>query len=173
MKKILYVACVISLAALFSACNKTREDIIYPVLPVAPAPVQTPAIESDIKVLSKINYGTAGMCNYTCKTALKIDGVNAIYSETTGPNSGDLKSCQKSFNDKDIDDIRKLLNTKKMELVPEVTGCPMCADSEESVELVADGKTYKFRFSYNQVPKEIYDAVLKLRLLRQSFVNCK
>ena len=169
MKKILYFACLISLTVLFNSCNKTREDIIYPVLPAA----QTLAIESDIKVLSKINYGTAGMCSYTCKTALKIDGISATYSETTGPNSGDLKSCQKSFNNKDIDDIRKLLNTKKMELLPEVIGCSTCADGEESVELVADGKTYKFRFSYNEVPKEIYDAVLKLRLLRQSFVNCK
>ncbi|MBP8067503.1 MAG: hypothetical protein KAY27_02980 [Pedobacter sp.] len=174
MKKLCWYVWSIALLLSIYSCEKANKTIVYPVLPGLPAPTPLAVMDSDIKVLSAITYGTSGMCG-PCRNNLVITGLSATLNTTEVLRNGTTlaKTCQKSFTESDIDGIRRLLNTKEMSRLPEVNGCPGCADAEEWIEVTADGKTYKFRFSYSEVPKEIRPAVLKIRQLRSSFTDCK
>ena len=61
----------------------------------------------------------------------------------------------------------------KITSLPEVIGCPDCADGgAEWVAVNADGKQYKVTYDYGKTPKELEAVVAKLKVLKDSFNGC-
>lgn len=151
MKKALPIICLIYLITTFSACKKGQ-----------------------IKNLNSIGYGTSfGMCIGYCSNNLTISDLKVVFSKSKNGQAADTKTCTKSISEDDVNAIKDLLNSDKISALPEVIGCPDCADGgAEYVAINADGKQYKITFEYGKAPKELEAAVAKLKALKESFKDC-
>jgi len=151
MKRILLIICVFCLILSFSACKKGR-----------------------IKNLNSIGYGSSfGMCVGYCSNNLMISDLKLTFSKSKNGQPADTKTCYKSISETEVNAIQDLLNPDKISALPEVIGCPDCADGgAEWVAINADGKQYKITFEYGKAPKELEAAVAKLKVLLASFKDC-
>ncbi|PWS31889.1 hypothetical protein [Pedobacter paludis] len=151
MKKALPIICLLYLICTFSACKKGQ-----------------------IKNLNSIGYGTSfGMCIGYCSNNLTISDLKVVFSKSKNGQAPDTKTCSKSISEDEVNAIKDLLNSDKISALPEVIGCPDCADGgAEYVAINADGKQYKITFEYGKAPKELEAAVAKLKALKESFNDC-
>ncbi|PWS27034.1 hypothetical protein DHW03_13530 [Pedobacter yonginense] len=151
MKKALIITCLIYLTLPFSSCKKGQ-----------------------IKNLNSIGYGTSfGMCIGYCSNNLTISDLKVVFSKSKNGQTPDTKTCSKSISQDDVNAIKNLLNDARISALPEVIGCPDCADGgAEYVAVNADGKQYKITFEYGKAPKELEAVVSKLKALKDSFKDC-
>jgi hypothetical protein len=152
MKKNIIFAALFMLLFTFSACKKSKFD--------------------DLTIIS---YGSSfGMCVGYCTNELTISDLKITYSKIQRSPKPDTKECTKPITVDEVEAIKNLLNSEKIAALPEVIGCPDCADGgAEWVAINADGKNYKITFEYGKPPKELEAAVAKLKLLKESFNDCK
>ena len=151
MKRNLVFVTLLLLSFAFSACEKSKY--------------------SDLSVIS---YGSSfGMCVGYCASELAIGKDKMIFSEKQHRPKPDTRSCTKPIDADEVAAIKKLIDIEKISALPEVIGCPDCADGgAEWVAVNADGKNYKVTFEYGKAPKELAAAVAKLKILKASFKDC-
>lgn len=130
--------------------------------------------KGSIKNLNNITYGSSfGMCVGYCSSSLVISDLKLTFSKSKNAQPADTKTCSKSISEADIDAIKNELNINKISNLPEVIGCPDCADGgAEWISINADGKQYKITYEYGKAPKELEAAVAKLKVLKDSFKDC-
>ena len=147
LKLILSVLCVF----LFSTCKKGKIDD-----------------------LNSIGYGTSfGMCAGYCSESILISDFKLTFSKTKHGQTPDTKSCSKTIAEADVKAIKDLLNANQIYNLPEVIGCPDCADGgAEWISVTADGKKYKVTYDYGKPPKELEAIVAKLKALKDGFKDC-
>lgn len=152
MKRNLTLGAMLMLLFTFSACEKSKFDN-----------------------LSVIKYGSSfGMCVGFCTNELAIGKDQMIYSGKQRSPKSDTRNCTKPINADEVDAIRKLIDIEKIAALPEVIGCPDCADGgAEWVAINADGKDYKVTFEYGKAPTELAAAVARLKILTAEFKDCK
>ncbi|QNN41069.1 hypothetical protein [Pedobacter roseus] len=151
MKKSLIVIFSIAITLSLSACKK-----------------------GNIKNLNSISYGSSfGMCAGYCSSNLLISDLKLTFSKSKNGQSADTKTCSKTISEADVTAIKNELNISKISNLPEVIGCPDCADGgAEWISINADGKQYKITYEYGKAPKELEVAVAKLKVLKDSFKDC-
>ncbi|MCZ4242591.1 hypothetical protein [Pedobacter punctiformis] len=127
-----------------------------------------------IKNLNSIGYGTSfGMCAGYCNSNLLIRDLKITFSKSKNSQQSDTKTCTKTISEEEINAIKSELNATKLSDLPEVIGCPDCADGgAEWVSVSADGKQYKITFEYGKAPKELEKVVAKLKVIQDSFKDC-
>jgi len=127
-----------------------------------------------IKELNSIGYGTSfGMCAGYCNQSLLISDLKLSFSKSKNGQVPDTKNCNKSISETEVNALKRELNLNQLADLPEVIGCPDCADGgAEWISVNADGKQYKIIFGYDQAPKELENAVSKLKVLMASFKDC-
>lgn len=130
--------------------------------------------KGDIKTLNSIGYGSSfGMCVGYCSNNLLISDLKLTFSKSKNGQTADTKTCSKTISEADINAIKKELNLEKISALPEVIGCPDCADGgAEWIAISADGKQYKITYEYGKAPKELEAAVARLKVLKDSFKDC-
>lgn len=126
-----------------------------------------------IRNLDSISYGTSfGMCVGYCKQSIAISNERVTFSKSKYVEP-DTKTCTAAITTAEVDELKHLLNKAMIMKMPEVIGCPDCADGgAEWIAINADGKQHKVTFEYGNAPTELAEAVAKLRLLKASFDNC-
>ena len=151
MKRNLILGVLLMALFTFSACEKSKF--------------------SDLTVIS---YGSSfGMCVGYCTNEITISDLKITYSKIQRTPKPDTKNCTKPITAEEVEVIKNLLNSEKIAALPEVIGCPDCADGgAEWVAINADGKNYKVTFEYGKPPKELEAAVAKLKVLKESFKDC-
>jgi len=151
MKKILQVILTLALITPIFSCKK-----------------------GNIKNLNSIAYGSSfGMCAGYCSNSLLISDLKLTFSKSKNGQSADTKTCSKTISEADVSAIKNELNISKISNLPEVIGCPDCADGgAEWISINADGKQYKITYEYGKAPKELEAAVAKLKVLRDGFKDC-
>ena len=127
-----------------------------------------------IKNLNSISYGTSfGMCTGYCSNTLLINDAKLTFSKSKNGQTPDTRTCTKTISEDAIAEIKSVLNVSKIAGLPEVVGCPDCADGgAEWIAINADGKQYKVTYEYGKAPKELETAVAKLKVLKDSFKDC-
>lgn len=151
-KKILFSICMLTLLLGFASCKK----------------------DSRLKNVAEISYGTSfGMCTGYCSNNLLIDNLQITFSKSKHGSAPDTKTCTNTITQVEKDALKALLSESKITTLPNVIGCPDCADGgAEWVAVKADGKLYKVTFEYGRAPAELAAAVAKLRALKESFGQC-
>ncbi|WP_025145242.1 hypothetical protein [Pedobacter jeongneungensis] len=151
MKKILQVILTLALITPIFSCKK-----------------------GNIKNLNSIAYGSSfGMRAGYCSNSLLISDLKLTFSKSKNGQSADTKTCSKTISEADVSAIKNELNISKISNLPEVIGCPDCADGgAEWIAINADGKQYKITYEYGKAPKELEAAVAKLKVLRDGFKDC-
>ncbi|MFC4144529.1 hypothetical protein [Pedobacter mendelii] len=132
--------------------------------------------KNKIKDLDSISYGTSfGMCAGYCSQNLLISNLKLTFSKSKNGQAPDTKTCTKTISEAEVNALRDLLNVNadKISTLPEVIGCPDCADGgAEWISVNVEGKQYKITFDYGKAPKELEAAVAKLRVLKDGFKDC-
>jgi len=130
--------------------------------------------KGNIKNLNSIAYGSSfGMCAGYCSNNLLISDLKLTFSKSKNGQSADTKTCSKTISEADVIAIKNELNISKISNLPEVIGCPDCADGgAEWISINADGKQYKVTYEYGKAPKELEAAVERLKVLKDSFKDC-
>ena len=151
MKGNLTLGALLIVLLTFSACEKSKFD--------------------DLTVIS---YGSSfGMCVGFCVSELAIGKDKMTYVQKQHSPKPDAKSCTKPTDTDELEAIKKLLDIEKIAALPEVIGCPDCADGgAEWVTVNADGKKYKIAFEYGKAPKELAAVVARLKVLKETFKDC-
>jgi hypothetical protein len=152
MKRNLILGTVLMLLFTFSACEKSK-----------------------LNDLSVIKYGSSfGMCVGFCVNELAVGKDEMTYSGKQRSPKPDTRSCTKPINADEVEAIKELIDIEKIAALPEVIGCPDCADGgAEWVAINAGGKNYKITFEYGKAPKELAAAVARLKILTAEFKDCK
>ncbi|WP_316827401.1 hypothetical protein [Pedobacter miscanthi] len=151
MNKILQIILILSLTSSVFSCKK-----------------------GNIKNLNSITYGSSfGMCVGYCSNSLMISDLKLTFSKSNNGQPAVTKTCSKTISEADVAALKNELNINKISSLPEVIGCPDCADGgAEWIAINADGKQYKITYEYGKAPKELEAAVAKLKVLKDSFKDC-
>ena len=151
MKKAIFLISAIVISLTFFACKKGK-----------------------VKNLNSIGYGSSfGMCAGYCSNNLLISDLKLTLSKSKNGQPSDTKICSKTISEADINAIKNDLNMDKIAALPEVIGCPDCADGgAEWISINADGKQYKITFEYGKAPKELEAAVERFKVLKEGFKDC-
>ncbi|RZL50197.1 MAG: hypothetical protein EOO93_23745 [Pedobacter sp.] len=127
-----------------------------------------------IKNLNSISYGTSfGMCGGYCVQSISISDAKLTFTKSKHGQTPDTKTCSKNISDEEVNSIKDLLNASQIANLPELIGCPDCADGgAEWISVTADGKTHKITYDYGKPPKELEAAAAKLKVLKDGFKDC-
>ncbi len=122
-----------------------------------------------------IKYGTSfGMCVNYCKTDLVLVNAKATLARSKNGNNPDTKTCSKELDESTLTELRNQINVDAFNKLPDVIGCPDCADGgAEYLEITNNGSTKKVVFEYNKAPTEIANTVNQLKAIVTSLNDCK
>ncbi|TKC10726.1 hypothetical protein FA048_11180 [Pedobacter polaris] len=129
----------------------------------------------DLTTTATIKYGTSfGMCVDYCQREILLNGSKATFAKSKNGNNPDTKTCTKELDEVTLTALRKSIDMNAISNLPDVIGCPDCADGgSEYVEITSNGKTKKVVFEYGKTPPSLIDLVSKLKPVFQSFNDCK
>ncbi|MEI6555242.1 MAG: hypothetical protein WCL70_06610 [Paludibacter sp.] len=120
------------------------------------------------KRIEKVSYGTSfGECMGYCKHQMVITVDSAKYSCISNGNTLPQKDVYEKMTTNRWDSIRNNMTFSSLLALPEVIGCPDCADGgAEWLELMlTNGETHKVTFEYGKEPASIKDYIAKCRLI--------
>lgn len=122
----------------------------------------------------EIDYGTSfGMCAGYCVNDISISANKVTFSKKKNGTNTDTKACTKVITETEVKALKGLVKAGDFNKLPEVIGCPDCADGgAEWVALKLDGKFKKVTFEYGKAPDEVKELVIKLREIKESFKDC-
>ncbi|MEJ5993004.1 hypothetical protein WG904_01145 [Pedobacter sp. Du54] len=151
MLKFFSFACLLCLSLHFISCEK-----------------------ASVEKVDNIVYGTSfGMCIGYCVNNLSINNDEVTFTKSKNGQTPDTKTCTSTISTMDLSAIKGLIDADKVAKLPEIIGCPDCADGgAEWVSITTEGKTHKVIFEYGKAPAELAAAVVKLRELKETFKNC-
>ena len=118
------------------------------------------------KRIKQLNYGTSfGECMGYCKHQVSVTVDSVKYSCISNGNSLPQKDYSEKTNSTTWDSIRTNIGTSSFFALPEVIGCPDCADGgAEWIELILyNGESHKVSYEYGKSPTIIEDYIKKCR----------
>jgi hypothetical protein len=121
--------------------------------------------EIDDKIV-QINYGTSfGECVGYCKHELTIKSGSINYECSGWNNQIPTLTFSDSLTVSTWDSVRSNLNLKDFFDLPEVIGCPDCADGGAEWIMIkqTNGESHKVTFEYNNEPVLLKTYILKFR----------
>jgi len=116
--------------------------------------------------IAQIKYGTSfGMCAGYCKHDMVIKPNKITYNCSGWTNSVEPITRTESLNGVGWDSIKTDFNLDAFFELPEVIGCPDCADGgAEWLEIeLTTGETHKVTFEYSKEPDFIKPQIERLR----------
>ena len=130
--------------------------------------------KENVKNIESIGYGSSfGMCVGYCKNSLSISNEKVIFEKSKNGSSPDTKTCTSVISVAEVNAIKASIDVNKLQSLPEIIGCPDCADGgAEWVSITTDGKTRKVVFEYGRAPEALAEAVVKLRVIKETFKDC-
>jgi hypothetical protein len=152
--------CALILWILATSCRNQPE--------VPPQPPTTP----DNLV---IKYGIWGGWNPETED-IKIIPTSVLYTFTYRDSSGNSKStnCTSFLNKPSYDSIYFAINIPRFNKLPEVTGCPGCADGKvEWIEITSPSSSHKVTFEPADAPVEVQKILPFLRRHLADFKYCQ
>ncbi|SOD18390.1 DUF6438 domain-containing protein [Pedobacter xixiisoli] len=127
------------------------------------------------EAVEEIGYGTSfGMCVGYCLNEVAIinNGKITFTKRANGINPS-TKSCTKTIDESEVNTLKALVNTNEFAKLPEVIGCPDCADGgAEWISLRVEGKVKKVTFEHGKAPNELKELAQKLKGIKESFGDC-
>lgn len=130
--------------------------------------------KNDLEI-SQIKYGTSfGMCVGYCKKDILLKSGSITYSRSGWINTIETISCTESLSELSWNSYKSVIDSKKFFELPEIIGCPDCADGgSEWIEIeVLSGKKHKVTFEYMNEPIELKDFIIGLREQIAKSNNC-
>ena len=122
-------------------------------------------IESDYTINSGSSFG---MCVENCYQELSINENKAVLKVRKIRGDDELKKYKRSVTAQEWNDIKALIDQESFNVLPEVIGCPDCADGgAEWIEIKSFGFVKRVTFEYGQPPAQIEELVTKLRETRE------
>ncbi|RAJ10136.1 hypothetical protein [Arenibacter echinorum] len=128
---------------------------------------------SDIK---QLGYGTSfGMCVGYCKNDMLLKAGTVIYSRSGWNNQVEAIDCIENLTQLSWDSIKKAVDLNEFFLLPQIVGCPDCADGgAEWLEIENfSGKKSKVTFEYGKAPEELETIITALRTQIEKGINCE
>jgi len=124
--------------------------------------------------VQEIGYGTSfGMCVGYCMSDIAVNVNEVKFSKKKHGTNPEIKTCTKKMTEDELNELNKLVNQHDFEKLPEVIGCPDCADGgAEWVALKMDDKIKKVTFEYGNAPNKLKNLVAKLKEIKESFKDC-
>ena len=121
-----------------------------------------------------IRYGTSfGFCVGYCKRELEIFPESVVFTKSGWETGVKEIVCNDSFQKSDWLQLLGLINYDTFFKMPEVIGCPDCADGgAEWIEIIQAGKSHKVTFEFHHEPEELSDLVIDLRLRLTALEDC-
>tara|TARA_R110000868_G_scaffold303534_2_gene564030 strand:- start:9188 stop:9652 length:465 start_codon:yes stop_codon:yes gene_type:complete len=127
---------------------------------------------SEIKLLG---YGTSfGMCVGYCTNSMLLRSGTVTYSRSGWNNQVTPIKCTENMTQISWESFKKIVDLNEFFSLPEVIGCPDCADGgAEWVEIENfSGKKYRVTFEYGNAPEELEDVVSALREQSEKGIQC-
>ncbi|MEQ8217270.1 MAG: hypothetical protein RIM68_05295 [Arenibacter sp.] len=127
---------------------------------------------SDIK---QLGYGTSfGMCVGYCKNDMLLKSGTVIYSRSGWNNQVESIDCKENLTQLSWDSIKKAVALNEFFSLPEIVGCPDCADGgAEWLEIENySGKKNKVTFEYGKAPEELETIIAALRKQIEKGIHC-
>jgi len=121
--------------------------------------------KNDVEI-SQIKYGTSfGMCVGYCKREILLKSGSVTYSRSGWIDTIETISCTELLSELSWNSFKSVLDSKKFFELPQIIGCPDCADvGSEWIEIEAlSGKKHKVTFEYMNEPDELKDCIIGLR----------
>jgi len=152
MKRLSTLICLLVLTLAFASCEKNKTEKVQ-----------------------EIGYGTSfGMCaGYCLNNVVVVNTGEITFSKTANGINPSTKTCTKEITEAEVRTLKGLVKASDFNKLPEVIGCPDCADGgAEWVALKLEGKLKRVTFEYGNAPDEIKELVIKLREIKESFKDC-
>ncbi len=131
--------------------------------------------ETDNQTLSiqQISFGTRfGMCAGYCKQQLTF--TDSEVTKTITPQVDEKlseKTCSQSYS---LADVASNIDVEAFFNLPEIIGCPDCADGgAEWIELTTDKLTKKVTYEFGEEPIEVQSFIESLRKVYDQLGNCE
>jgi len=125
--------------------------------------------------ITQVKYGTSfGECIGYCKHDLLLKPSIAIYNFSSWNATLIPETYTETINDTTWDSVTSNLNIQDFFELPEIIGCPDCADGgAEWIEIeLSNGNIHKVTFEYNNEPTLLKNTVVVLRdLMNRHNVN--
>jgi hypothetical protein len=119
------------------------------------------------KVVSTTSFG---MCVGYCKTRLELMAGKAVLVREPGGRGEPtlpVERKEEALNASEWDEIARLAAAAKIESLPEVIGCPDCADGgAESLSIVGTGRNKTISFDHGANIKEAQPLLDRVRAIR-------
>lgn len=116
--------------------------------------------------ITQVKYGTSfGMCVGYCKHELLLKSDKATYNLSGWNATVEPITYTEVLNSSDWNLVTTNLNIKDFFDLPEMIGCPDCADGgAEWIEIeLPNGSKHKVTFEYNNEPALLKNTVVELR----------
>lgn len=120
-----------------------------------------------------VKYGSSfGMCVGYCQKELQVSSTCITFTKRKNGNKPDTKTSKKTISEADLNQIKSIIGNLSLTLLPEVIGCPDCADGgAEWIEVNAGGVKRKITFEYGKAPKELETLVSQLKTMQDGFAD--
>ncbi|MCU0392979.1 MAG: hypothetical protein MUE81_17860 [Thermoflexibacter sp.] len=115
-----------------------------------------------------------GMCIGHCITELEISDQTAIMHRKAWRSKIADKTCQRAISSTEWQTLVSKVNFAKMKNLPEVIGCPDCADGgKEWIEIVYGEQVKRVTFEFGKEVPEIQDLINEVRKIREGMNDCE
>ncbi|WAC42607.1 DUF6438 domain-containing protein [Pedobacter sp. SL55] len=144
--------CLIIIALIFNSCRKDKN-----------------------RNIEEIGYGTSfGMCVGYCLNQVAIINNGSIdFTKRANGINPSVKTCTKAIAENEINALKALVNVAEFNKLPEIIGCPDCADGgAEWISMKVDGKVKKVTYEYGKAPDALKNLALKLKEIKDGFADC-
>lgn len=121
------------------------------------------------RVVSTTSFG---MCAGYCSTRLEISSGEAALTRSSHGGRGAQELPEKRFtrplSDAEWEEIARMADTTDLGSLPDVIGCPDCADGgAESLSIERSGETKSITFDFGAEVKEAHTLLERVRALRE------
>lgn len=132
--------------------------------------------KDNVNAIEEIGYGTSfGMCvGYCLNNVAVISSGEITFTKSSNGINPEVKTCTKAIDVSEISALKALVDLEKFSELPEVIGCPDCADGgAEWISLKLEGKVKKVTYEYGKAPEALKALALKLKEIKEGFADCK
>ncbi|MDL5513649.1 hypothetical protein QSE00_17645 [Arenibacter sp. M-2] len=126
--------------------------------------------------IKQLGYGTSfGMCVGYCKNEMLLRSGTVFYSRSGWNNQVEPIKCTENMTQLSWDSLKKTVDLNEFNSLPEILGCPDCADGgAEWLEIENfSGQKSKVTFEYGKEPDELKSMVTALRKQLEKGIHCE
>jgi len=125
--------------------------------------------------IKQLGYGTSfGMCVGYCTNSILLRSGTVMYSRSGWNDQVTPIKCTENMTRISWESFKKIVDLNEFFSLPEIIGCPDCADGgAEWVEIENfSGKKYRVTFEYGNAPEELKDVVSALSEQSEKGIHC-